>query len=741
MQLVSGDYKEQIKKPLRNRGYIMVTFGLINQHAQSLAKVQTDATAIYSKSTSVFGEKQFNNEYARLDEDYIKVNGSQFFPPRKASNTKYDTGIVSDKNVKDAEFKIKISLGDTRMDLKGISIDFGSSIPKVFTIESNGGTKLDITDNTLSLYKTEQVFNNTNVINITIREMVKQNRRATLKSIVFGYGLVYHNDDVIDSTLTSYTSPIGADVPQIDFSIKLDNHSHYFNVDNPSSAINYLETGQPMDIAYGYELDNGSIEWVKGNHLYCSSWESDDFSATIKCQDIFRSMDEDFNKGKITGFNVSYYDLAVQVLEDAGITQYNIDPYLKSIFSKNPIPRVKHKEALQIIANATRSVLEQDRNGKIVIDAAFNPSLVMVAPTGSKYGDMSNISNSNIKPRFANLTKDYMTVDGSMVFPPREILPDSKLDLAYYSVETSNDIGEFIGTKPVLEIKKNVSSNGFGLNLEFGDALPERFIVETFNDSIQLFRYEIDEREITQKTYLPIELGDFTKIKIMFLKTKIPFNRIVVNSISIGKVNDFSISKNDVVGSLKAIKQELVKNVIVPYVKYSKVKDISTLETVSNKTSTIGETETIYFSEPAYDYTVTFAGSNNILIVDSGAFFITIKYLTATKGDLEVKGKIYKKIERQLSIALNTSGKTITWANPMIDNYNDARRLGQWLGEYYSGNIEYEYKYRGNPELDTNDLISQENNFIDDMTVKVYRHTFNFNTSFSGKITARRTEV
>ena len=46
----------------------------------------------------------------------------------------------------------------------------------------------------------------------------------------------------------AYVSPIGADVPQIDFSVQLKNYDHYFNVDNPKSAINFLETGQEMEI-------------------------------------------------------------------------------------------------------------------------------------------------------------------------------------------------------------------------------------------------------------------------------------------------------------------------------------------------------------------------------------------------------------------------------------------------------------------------------------------------------------
>ena len=39
MQRVSREYKESMKSPLRERGYIMITFGLVNQEAQAKATI------------------------------------------------------------------------------------------------------------------------------------------------------------------------------------------------------------------------------------------------------------------------------------------------------------------------------------------------------------------------------------------------------------------------------------------------------------------------------------------------------------------------------------------------------------------------------------------------------------------------------------------------------------------------------------------------------------------------------
>lgn len=59
--------------------------------------------------------------------------------------------------------------------------------------------------------------------------------------------------------------------------------------------------------------------------------------------------------------------MALEVLESAGITderEYYIDPYLKKIIVYNPLPVVSHAEALQIIANAGRCALREDRKIK-----------------------------------------------------------------------------------------------------------------------------------------------------------------------------------------------------------------------------------------------------------------------------------------------------------------------------------------------------------------------------------------
>ena len=345
MQKVSRAYKESMKSPLRERAFIMLSFGLVNQEAQAKATVDDGDFLYYSDKSNLLGEHGDSTIYATLEENFTRVDGSMLFLPRRTSATKFhDTGLISRELVSEALCEITISLNTIPTDFRGLTINFGENYPVDFDVIGSTGQTVEFRDNDMAKWTTEEVFKNTTYIKLIFYRMKNPQSRLRVYSIRFGYGLVYYNDSVMDSKLESYVSPIGADVPQIDFSVQLKNYDHYFNVDNPKSAINYLETGQEMDIMYGYQLpDSDEIEWVQGNHLLCSEWESDDNTATIRCQDIFRNMDSEFSRGLYSKEGRSYYSLAQEILTDAGIEDYYLDPRLKNLYTNNPMPIVKHK--------------------------------------------------------------------------------------------------------------------------------------------------------------------------------------------------------------------------------------------------------------------------------------------------------------------------------------------------------------------------------------------------------------
>lgn len=737
MQKVSKAYKESMKSSLRERAYIMISFGLVNQEAQAKATVDNGSYAYYSNKDNIFGEHIDDTVYATLEEEFTKVDGSMFFLPRATEGGRYyDTGIVSDKLVSEARCEVIISLNTIATDFKGLTINFGENYPVDFDIVGSTGQTIEFRGNTKSKWSTEEVLENTTYIKLVFYKMKNPQSRLRIYSIMFGYGLVYYNDSVMSSALDSYVSPIGADVPQFDFSVTLKNYDHYFNVDNPNSAINYLETGQEMDIMYGYQTPGSdTIEWIQGNHLWCSEWESDDNTATIRCQDIFRNMDGEYVKGLYSAAGKSYYALAEEILKDAGISEYYIDPRLKKLYSNNPIPRVKYKEALQIIANACRCVLTQSRDGKVQIKSNFMPSASIATNGEETYSNVANVLTDTPKVEYATLAGNYTPTDGTMFFLPRN--GKAALTTGYVSKEISGANGTFT-KNPVVTITMEAIRAYYGLKLVFGTALPAAFTIRTYKGGEPVNEYPVEKDEINITSIILRDFDDFDVMKIEFTKTAEPYNRIVLNYFSLSDVVDFTMNRRDMTSSPKAIKQELIKEVIVSCYTYQENNREENL-VYEDIDVVAGEVETYYIQDPSYGYKVKLDEvEGKATVVAWSNYFVTIKFNVTGSFKLEVQGYRYKIVEKYATVSLNARGKTVKWKNPLISNTTMANELAAWLADYYTAGIEYEYDTRGNPELDATDIVYQENEFHDGMRVNIYRHTVNFKQAFSGRVTARR---
>ena len=737
MQKVSKAYKESMKSSLRERAYIMISFGLVNQEAQAKATVDNGSYAYYSNKDNIFGEHIDDTVYATLEEEFTKVDGSMFFLPRATEGGRYyDTGIVSDKLVSEARCEVVISLNTIATDFKGLTINFGENYPVDFDIVGSTGQTIEFRGNTKSKWSTEEVLENTTYIKLVFYKMKNPQSRLRIYSIMFGYGLVYYNDSVMSSALDSYVSPIGADVPQFDFSVTLKNYDHYFNVDNPNSAVNYLETGQEMDIMYGYQTPGSdTIEWIQGNHLWCSEWESDDNTATIRCQDIFRNMDGEYVKGLYSAAGKSYYTLAEEILKDAGISEYYIDPRLKKLYSNNPIPRVKYKEALQIIANACRCVLTQSRDGKVQIKSNFMPSASIATNGEETYSNAANVLTDTPKVEYATLAGNYTPTDGTLFFLPRN--GKAALTTGYVSKEISGANGTFT-KNPVVTITMEAIRAYYGLKLVFGTALPAAFTIRTYKGGEPVNEYPVEKDEINTTSIILRDFDDFDVMKIEFTKTAEPYNRIVLNYFSLSDVVDFTMNRRDMTSSPKAIKQELIKEVIVPCYTYQENNREENL-VYEDIDVVAGEVETYYIQDPSYGYKVKLDEvEGKATVVAWSNYFVTIKFNVTGSFKLEVQGYRYKIVEKYATVSLNARGKTVKWKNPLISNTTMANELAAWLADYYTAGIEYEYDTRGNPELDATDIVYQENEFHDGMRVNIYRHTVNFKQAFSGRVTARR---
>lgn len=421
MYNVSQKYKEQMKIPIRNHSYMKVLLGLINQEAQMTASVSDEENYTqYSDLITIFSDKTLKNEYASYEQDYWTADGSMYFIPRNTDN--YRKGALITNNLfGSSPIYIKFDIGYGASDILGMSIQFDENYPTEFSIITSKGTEYEYA-NSDSYFVTSQIFTETDSITLKINSMYIPNNRIKIHWVEFGVGLEYDNEWIMSADSSSVVSTINEDLPEVNYSVTLKNEDQRFNVDNPSSEINFLESGQKMSVMYGYELDDGTVEWQQLHTLFVNEWSADDTQATIKAVDRFKYMSDSYYKGQYYEDGITLYDLAKFVLEDAGVesTDYYLDSYLKKVTVHNPLPNVTHKEALQIIANAGRCIMDYDRYGRIRIYSAFIPEYVAESNGTETYSNVRNVQKEGEKIIYASYAQDYWTADGTMLFLPKD---------------------------------------------------------------------------------------------------------------------------------------------------------------------------------------------------------------------------------------------------------------------------------------------------------------------------------
>lgn len=165
MQKVSKAYKESMKSSLRERAYIMLSFGLVNQEAQAKARISAGDFAYYSNKENIFGEHGDATVYATLEENFTKVDGSMFFLPRQTQGgSYYDTGVISEKLVSEAVFELTINLNTIAIDFKGLTINFGENYPVDFDVIGSTGQTIEFRGNDQAEWSTEETLENTTYV-------------------------------------------------------------------------------------------------------------------------------------------------------------------------------------------------------------------------------------------------------------------------------------------------------------------------------------------------------------------------------------------------------------------------------------------------------------------------------------------------------------------------------------------------------------------------------------------------
>ena len=735
--MASQAYKEVMRNKYRDPlSYIRVTIGVINQEAQSSAYVpHPENYTYYSNLKWPLDNYQVQELYATCDQDYTAVDGSMYFLPRAREDVVLNQGIVSEDLPGSIEIQFPI-----RYDIKGLTVEFGRAYPVDFRIESDNKT-VEIAGNATEHFVTEEIFEGATFLRFVPASMANGQSRFRIHQLTMGIGIYFDNRKILSATKKEHISPIMEELPTLDFDMTIENKDRAYDVENEESTVNFLETGQEVKVLYGQELDNGTVEWLPGATVYLREWSADDEEMSFTATDRFESMDGTYYKGEYRSEGISLYDLAVDVLKDAGVDSrtYWLDNYLKDVSVCNPMPVVSHKEALQLIANAGRCILYQDRNGNIFMKSSFVPDMEAASDNEAYFSHAGAVLDKKAKQSYAMTARDYTDVQPTQYFLPRQETGKAYLNTGYISEAAASADGTF-AVNPAVEISLEARYKCFGLTLEFGRNNPDTVIFHASLAGEPREDYMVSG--LTAMTVISHEFPEFDRLVLEFTKG-CPYNRVILNNIIFGDSTDYMLEYgHELTKTPKGTQLPKVGELQVVRTFYSQGVEAKELAKETVTVSAADNRYTIYFSAPSYDLSCTVTepqAGQTAVIVDSSNYYATVE-LTGVTGACEVliTGREYIVTQARVSRRLNPTGRLEQWENPLVSDVVHAADLADWVGDYMRADREYDLHYRGEPRIDANDIAFLENKYVPGLLLRVYDHTLKFNGALSGTIKARR---
>lgn len=715
MQYASAQYKEEMKFPLRGESSVYVYVGLINNDAQRSAKITSS----------------FSGSETHLYDD-----------------TATSTSVTSTEN----DGSITFTFGDFyELNIAGLTISFGSSVPNSITVTNGAKTETFMTGGETDC-RFDEGYTNCHYLKIT-----PNSGKLSLKTIQFGIGLQFSNKQLLNTSRNNSVSHISNDVPMKRFSFTINNRAHLFNKDNPYGYADYLQEKQEVIYEYGRKLSDGSIYKIKGGKVLLQTWSSNDSQAQFSCVGYLDYMEEQYYKGKYYENGISAYSLAEDVFADAGIENYKLDETLKSELIRNPIPVCSHKEALQMIANACRCTLFEDRDGNICILSANRPSFVLETTfTGATgYSTPSTLFDDNSANNYADAEKDYALADGSLLFLPEN---GAYRSVGFVSSQLANSSGVFTNN-PRIDVSFKSEYHMKKLFLHFGVVLPTSLTISAYLDG-----NEVDSATMTTLTLSSVYAYDgvIDGLKIVFNGAE-PNQRIHLNNIELNGYVDYELTYHELKFTPVASSLEKVKDLKVhlyayerehteegtsrsSYVRVNTTANSDGGDTVEVTTGTseygssvasidavVGD-NTIVLTSPYYDYKVS-AGT----IKESGAYYLVVT--SDVEQTIIVYAKPFSKTDNIVTEKVHEKGADKEATNPLISTQAMARAQLQWLKNYYSDDIEYDLTYRGDPIIDADDCIYLENHFVALNEIRIEEESIVTSTgmNFSCKLKGRRT--
>ena len=746
MKSVSNAYKASMKAMLRNRSYVRITFGNVDTTAATDGEWESNGAASISEFETVDYAYQYGDTYVSLELNRWALDGKSLLVP---TGEDVQDGFISSL-MSDAEGNFTTPPVITReFSLKhifpGLTLTFDTR-QQEWPLEVTADFYLNgaiVDTQTVSITSVQTTISTTatEVDKVTITfDRCLPYRRPRLENVLYGLNVQFVNKDIVSTQQKHDVDPLSRRLPTETMQFTILDYEHKYDPDNPAGIYAYVDKNSPIEIQFGYELPDGSVEWLKpDNYVLNAKPSAQNNQATFNGTGLIGSLTGTFYKSKLG--SKSLYDMAQEVLLDAGLTlteqgtnPWEIDEALKDMFTTAALPIDTHMNCLQLIAHAACCRLYTDDDNIIHI-RPFGVTVIGIyngvwADNGHVwFSEWDTIDKGNTAENtYVTFELNRWTLGGDSQI----ILPDSNAGQRGYISEAMTRADGSFTNPPVFTKTFDVPHDLPVLAIRFDTVLnefPGAVQVKYYHDDTLLDTQTaaIDSVEVYVSSNLAIEC---TKIEVTMIGN-LPYRRGRVTKVYY-RETDFTLDFTSIgENSQKISKIDELKSVSVARYSYTASDDTSTLYE-----GTTTETELhVEFSGLAQDVQISVSGgtlvSSNIyaraadLVLSSGTKTVTITGKTLTENSVVV------------SYPVAQSGEIDKEENPLITNDTMCQALANHVKSYLQMRNTYEANYRGNPEMEVGDIIGLQTLYTDEMDALILVDEITFDGSLSGKMTVK----
>lgn len=421
MQSMSTAYNTQIKQKIRNPSYIKILFTVTDPQALDDSYTEDNGHMYWSDDQKLIGEYEITEHYETLEHNRGILDGTSRLPIPDGETQIYQgftgTEVSNGTGHWTVNPIVSVNFLTTYFQFAGLTVHFDTifgDYAQQFNVKMY---KDDVLVQTIPCTPTGtelnifQAIEECNRIDFEAVQSKIPYRRFRMEHIILGVKRTFTEKDITSATWNRELDLINSKLPKNEFNFTIIDKDREYDPDNVSGIYAYMESKQECSIEIGYELNDGTIEWMPISTLFTTGDLKISTDATIptvdfKTQGTLAFLTRTYHKGLYYAGGRTLYDLAEDVLLDTTIPldeegnhRWYIDPVLDNYTCYVPLDTLKFNVLLQQIANAGMCTIDIDRSGFITIkpkdntpqDFTFGLGDIMSPPTTSKYPVLQGI--------------------------------------------------------------------------------------------------------------------------------------------------------------------------------------------------------------------------------------------------------------------------------------------------------------------------------------------------------------